>query len=1362
MTLPVPLILGRNMTSLVLTNDPTDRATSIVGKFDQLAGKGTFLGAARFKVTAVNSGAKTVVLEDPAGIAGPVQVADQTKDWYFLREKTAETAKIDAAAKTSDTQTTLTLHAWLTGLSTGEYMQFRVTEPGIGLHSSGAGLQPWRLQHPGYLADIGVKERILNRADLLAVSQLIPNAVMRAWSDPDALPDGWEMVVGDLLEPVTTNPFGATFAQNTDPIFRQFGSPYSLYFEALLGPLTLITPPVPWTPVSLGQSMSLRARFRMTEWAAHPSFLITMRLGIKFASGRVTALYGTRSNTTVAQWFDDKKSNRAEPPTGTRATAFFTVLPEGIFDDLVTHGIDITVPSSQVNDRNVNQDEIDAMGDALGLVVILELVGKGYLAGVTMTPTLEAVPKEKMSEFGEANTGWQAVQQALALSAKRQRRFAVELDDLKRKDPTLDEQQLDKGVQVIITDGVDVIREPERITECRRDEIERGKTQIIVGSREKDLLDLLFKSSQRTDSAISSVAATVASGSGAIAPPSGGGNPVSPGVQRDDIPLLFLDGGDHGRNFSDWAYSDNTRLRYSYTKGRAGGGCYRTVVNGSNTWKVDNDTTEQLQDIAVAISINLNGQTIPSDGLILWQFMEYWSDAVQACIVVNASRQIEVWRGDSGVDVQLGGASVFALPATGWGHLEVIVRSDPVGGRVIVRYTPSGSLVSTIIYDSGAVNTQSDNASLNQIGQFALGSASRMDTVGASGGVADVLIDDIAIFNRTSIEVDAYTGYARVGARMPNAIGTYTSVPAPYQFVNGLEAGGGVRTVYLNTVGQKISFTLASASNVGTVLAVAPFWAYGGGFFPSSSTVKAKTIIRSASTDVESIEYFPNAPQNCNSSMKGPYNGEPKLPITPTDPATGALWTAAAFDAMEVGIHLTACTAGRTAGFSHLGVQFLYRPTSVGALAGEGMGQAAGARIDSAPVPIFTDSYDTTDDTQEKEHGDRYSSYNYKYSAGNGTESSRCAVVDSTHVAAVGGSVGTNQALQPGSQTIYTVIRDEGGFAINIDMNGVTLSRAFEIMAMSATAGGNHYFGIQINTARKLEVFRLDYIASVWTKTVTYTSATALDASGFNGIQMAWLLDTVFGYIKVDLTKSGGTTTEIDASDVITQSPDSLSAGDFPRYVHIMRSQISDANGDGIRYDDLRYCARGAILPGTVLPPSRVAALTPTGTGAYNSSGGPASNVATDPLTSSSSTTEFNALPNVGDKDTYTLSDLPGGATAVYSVNPFFAISNNTNTGFINRGYFLVKVGSDLFKSQVGPVQQPWPTVITTITKNASQTLEDYLGGRHTLLPNPATGVDLSVSDVNGAEAGWEVQANANGPTWIDQVGLEVVHDWSP
>lgn len=510
MTLPVPLRYGRNMPSLTLTNDPQDRATAILAKCGQLAGKGTYLGAARFLVSSPNSGAKTFVNSDPAGNAAAIAFDDQLVGWYVLREKTAETALItDSDAATQ----TITLATWISGLAAGEYIQFREDEPGIGLQGSGAGIQPSYLTHPAYVASAGFRQRILDRSDLLSVAQLIPNAFQSAWSDPAVLADGWELVFTDLLSPIdptVAHPYGATFAQETDPVYTQFGGK-SLYFEALTGPLTILTPPMPWTPVFLGQPMSLRARLLMTEWASHPSFLITMRLGVKFPSGRVTALYGTRSTTTVAQWFDDRKSNRSQPPSGTRDEKSFPKLGEGAWDDMVTHGIDITVPALQVNDRNVSQADIDAMGDALGLVVILELTGKGYLAGVTMTPTNEAVPKENVSAFGDANTAWSAVNQALSLTAKPQRSIALDVVDLKRLDSTLDEGTLDAGVTVQVDDGLDVVRDIDRITEVDADEIDIGRKRITIGNPKKRLADLLFRSSQRTASAVASIAKGVGS-----------------------------------------------------------------------------------------------------------------------------------------------------------------------------------------------------------------------------------------------------------------------------------------------------------------------------------------------------------------------------------------------------------------------------------------------------------------------------------------------------------------------------------------------------------------------------------------------------------------------------------------------------------------------------------------------------------------------------------------------------------------------------------------------------------------------------------------------------------------------------------
>ncbi len=424
----VSLRLGRNLQSLNFKTDPTDRSTRIMPISATLAGFPTFLGYSRWRVVSVNSGAHTLVLEDPAGGSGPIGFDDQLNGWYLVRESTAESKLITDSVFSSQT---LTLSAFITGLVAGEYVGFRLTEPGTGLQGSGNGLIPYYLDHPVYSAaispGIGIKFGTIDRSEMVGVANLCPNSVMRTWTTPTAMPDGWTSF--DVYSGIPASTFVGTFAQNTDVLYTQLGGK-SLFFSAQSG--TIVTPPVKFVPTYANQRVSVRISLLMTQWEA-PGCTMRLALGIKLADG------------SIHTWLEDDRTIQVQPSNAKGAP--WVPLAPGVWVDMVLNASDITVPSSGLAYQlPVTQADIDTLPTtAQGLVVLLNIYAdtngppagelvEGYLDGVMLTSSIEA--PDTITEFGEANPLWQGTNTALGLLAPPQVTYAVSVVDLQRMNPS--------------------------------------------------------------------------------------------------------------------------------------------------------------------------------------------------------------------------------------------------------------------------------------------------------------------------------------------------------------------------------------------------------------------------------------------------------------------------------------------------------------------------------------------------------------------------------------------------------------------------------------------------------------------------------------------------------------------------------------------------------------------------------------------------------------------------------------------------------------------------------------------------------------------------------------------------------------
>lgn len=505
-TRPIPLSIGRNASTLEYESDMAERGTEIDAKCAQLAGKDTFLGNARFQVASSNSGAKTFTPVDPTGGSGAVGFDDQLIGFSVLREKTNELVEITDTVK--GPPNVITLASWPSGMADGEYVQLRDED----------GLIPIKLSHPVYIADtypgIGPKGLTIDRSDITAVSNLLPNPVFRTWSDTAKMPDGWRIATFQFSNLWTahfdTPPAGLSVTQETDPLYTRIGGA-SLHFD--VPGAILISPPIAWTPQYPGQRFSVRSSLLLTGWSSFPNSYLKMHWGIKLSDG------------TIVPWTDPDLMLQAEP-TKIRPAPWVQIAG-GTWIDLELPGFDITAPSTYTPNLRPNQSDIDGLDTADGLVVVFWLFGngannvEGYLDGVTVVPADRAPPS--VTEFGDANAVYQDVQTALTRLAPPQYTFSAQVLDLKRLDPSIDEEELDRGNFVAITSSdFGIVNDVQRITDARINDLVEGDTVITVEPRLKRFTRRLISGTKQAEQTVSTVSG------GTTTPPSGGttgGNP---------------------------------------------------------------------------------------------------------------------------------------------------------------------------------------------------------------------------------------------------------------------------------------------------------------------------------------------------------------------------------------------------------------------------------------------------------------------------------------------------------------------------------------------------------------------------------------------------------------------------------------------------------------------------------------------------------------------------------------------------------------------------------------------------------------------------------------------------------------------
>jgi hypothetical protein len=471
-------VTGRNLVGDVAnTSARRDQSTVVIVRGGELAGLNTGIGLSRWPVTAISgAGPYVVTLADlVAGGQGPIGVDDQYNGQAILREADGV---LQAISDCSAAAQTVTLAA-IGDLAAGDVIQFRTTD------DPATATPLVELAHPARVALYGRKIGTFKRESVIGVPNLVPNALVRTWTTPTDLPDGYTWSVRDdglATDPAAGSAF--TFSKNTDERFWKLGG-QSLQFSATQG--RLITPPFRWMPTYTGQRFSLRQKFYFTQFDNSNSVMF-VTLGIRLADG------------TVKQWNEQARMLQIMPVSGTRQGPWEKV-GTNVFVDLELKGSDVTAPSSNVFGYTPTAADLAALATsgALGFVAVIYFGGaseriEGYYDATMINPG-PATP-DGITEFGGSNV----LHQTGNLVLKEVSAPAVEITssvlDLERYNSSaFSAELLSKGaIARLIDPQVSPDDSLLRMIQIERDRLTPKNTRVTFSSRRRLFTDLLLQS----------------------------------------------------------------------------------------------------------------------------------------------------------------------------------------------------------------------------------------------------------------------------------------------------------------------------------------------------------------------------------------------------------------------------------------------------------------------------------------------------------------------------------------------------------------------------------------------------------------------------------------------------------------------------------------------------------------------------------------------------------------------------------------------------------------------------------------------------------------------------------------------------
>ncbi len=448
--------------SLVMVNDWVYFTTTTPAPGYAFAPSGT--------VTAVSTSAGTISITRRHGSA-PYYAAQQ---YYAVVYREVSSSTITASSATNQTVTVASVTGWSVAGGNGAIEVSLVTD---------VGEQPYFLDHPTYVSSVGVKFGTIDRQNLVGVSNLVDNAVLRTWAA--GVPTGWSAYSGGISA-------APALSQNTDPLYTELGDSSALVTFAQGSPgatgAMFVSPVIPWRTTRVGERFSARMHMLLPEFSGLVS--LEMRFGVMLASG------------TIKTWGAGSDPRCILVPADYPAVlpAFATKTAAGVFIDAVIDGFDITAQSSAPFGQFVRDADLAA---ATGFVVILTptqgIVKPFYVDGLMVTQT--DVAPDAVSEFGDANRAYQETNYALSLLAPPQLTIGVAVDDLYRANPDAQDavDQLDLGSQVLVSAAdLGILNDAQRVVDIRRNLNVPGDTRITLSSRARRLINLLRKSTSNS------------------------------------------------------------------------------------------------------------------------------------------------------------------------------------------------------------------------------------------------------------------------------------------------------------------------------------------------------------------------------------------------------------------------------------------------------------------------------------------------------------------------------------------------------------------------------------------------------------------------------------------------------------------------------------------------------------------------------------------------------------------------------------------------------------------------------------------------------------------------------------------------